>query len=104
MSELKIPDHLAHLAARFDIDLQAFAPGALYESLLRAPVDAFTPRMREILLSAQQEAEQRGHRHIGTEHVFLATLLDPQAIPTQVMRSLGSLDEAIRELRTFTPE
>jgi len=101
MAEVTIPPHLAHLAERLDIDLGALTADVLYERVLRDPIAALTPRMPEILLVARREAEQLGHHHVGTEHVFLATLLDPYAIPTQIMRGLGCVDDVIDQVRTM---
>jgi ATP-dependent Clp protease ATP-binding subunit ClpC len=73
---------------------------ALTERLLRDPVLALTPRMRTALLAAQTVAREFGHKHIGTEHVFLAILLDDNAIPTQLMHSIGTRDEVVEKIRT----
>lgn len=101
MPEVTISLHLAQLARRFEIDLTELVDEALLERILREPLTALTPRMREILLSAHQEARRRGHRHIGTEHVFLATLLDRESVPAQLMRQLGTRDSAIEQLQNL---
>jgi hypothetical protein len=41
-----------------------------------------------------------GHKHIGTEHVFLAILLDGDALPTQMMERIGARNEVVQKLRT----
>jgi hypothetical protein len=33
-------------------------------------------------------AKDLGHEYIGTEHLFLAILADPDAVPTQAMADL----------------
>jgi ATP-dependent Clp protease ATP-binding subunit ClpC len=101
MPDVPISDHLAFLARRFNIDLPAVADEALREHLLREPLKAFTPRMRAALLAAREEANRLRHSHIGTEHVFLGILLDPDAIPTQLLRRSGTLDDAIEQLRAL---
>ena len=62
-------------------------------------LDALTARMQRALLRAQEESRNRGHSHVGTEHVFLAILLDEHAIPTQILEEMGAADEIVRRLR-----
>lgn len=60
-----------------------------------------TPRAKRILERAAQEAKQMGAEDfIGVEHIFLAILADPHALPTQVMARLGAVEDARRELET----
>jgi ATP-dependent Clp protease ATP-binding subunit ClpC len=47
-----------------------------------------TPRYRRVVETAAQVARDLGHEYIGTEHLFLAILADPDAVPTQVMAEL----------------
>ena len=44
-----------------------------------------TPRYRQIVEAAAELAKELGHEYIGTEHLFLAILGDPAAVPTQAM-------------------
>ncbi len=57
--------------------------------------------MRTALLGAQKLARDFGHKHIGTEHVFLAILLDGDAIPSQIMDSSGTRNEVVEEIRAM---
>jgi ATP-dependent Clp protease ATP-binding subunit ClpA len=45
-----------------------------------APVP--TPRCQDSLNAAADLARQMGHSHLGVEHLFLAIIRDPDAIPT----------------------
>lgn len=47
-----------------------------------------TPRYQRVVAAAAEVALEHGHEYIGTEHLFLAILADPHAIPTQVMAKL----------------
>jgi ATP-dependent Clp protease ATP-binding subunit ClpA len=57
--------------------------------------------MRTAVLGAQKLARDFGHKHIGTEHVFLAILLDDHAIPSQIMESIGSRNEVVEKIRAM---
>ncbi|MGV9264177.1 Clp protease N-terminal domain-containing protein [Kitasatospora sp. NPDC003701] len=48
-------------------------------------VPTATPRYLAILDEAGRIASELGHGYVGVEHLFLATLRDPQAVPTQVL-------------------
>ncbi len=98
---ISISPTLASLAKRFEIDLSEYADEALTERLLRDPVSVLTARMRTALLGAQKLARDFGHKHIGTEHVFLAILLDDHAIPSQIMDSMGTRNEVVGEIRAM---
>jgi hypothetical protein len=98
---ISISPTLARLAKRFDIDLSVFAEEALTERVLRDPVAMLTARMRTALLASQRLAADSGHEHIGTEHIFLAILLDENALPSQIMQSIGGRDEVVRQVRTL---
>jgi ATP-dependent Clp protease ATP-binding subunit ClpA len=99
--EVSISPTLASMAKRFDIDLSAFADEVLGERILRDPVSALTPRMRVVLLAAKELASEFGHNHIGTEHVFLAILLDPHSLPSQLMRDAGTSKVIVEQIRTM---
>jgi ATP-dependent Clp protease ATP-binding subunit ClpA len=47
-----------------------------------------TPRYHRVVEAAAEIARDLGHEYIGTEHLFLAILADPHAVPTQVMAGL----------------
>lgn len=101
MAEVKITDDLALMAQRFGIDLASLADGLLRERILSGPTQDLTPRMQRALLRAQEEARKHHQSHIGTEHVVLGIVLDPDSIPSQVLKELGVADELIRQLQTL---
>jgi ATP-dependent Clp protease ATP-binding subunit ClpA len=61
---------------------------------------ALTPRMEQTLARARELAQDRGHDYVGTEHVLLALLDDPNGIAGGVLHRLGYApavrDEVIR--------
>jgi ATP-dependent Clp protease ATP-binding subunit ClpA len=46
---------------------------------------AGTPRFQRVLDAAAEIARSMGHSYIGVEHLFLAILRDPDAVPTQAL-------------------
>ncbi len=48
-----------------------------------------TPRARQILLLAKQEAERFNHDYIGTEHLLLGVLALNEGVAVHVLKSLG---------------
>ena len=62
-----------------------------------------TPRSKKILEMAQLESRQLGHGHVGTEHLLLGLLQEPQGVASQILSSLGVDREEARleTLRVF---
>ena len=62
---------------------------------------ARTPRYNSILAASEQIAHAMGHSYVGVEHLFLAILRDPDAVPTQVaveVINVDSLDNRLVEV------
>lgn len=51
-----------------------------------------TPRMERTLRRAGELARARGHEYLGTEHMILALIDDPDGIAGGVMQRLGVAD------------
>src|SRR5437763_16842512 len=51
--------------------------------------NAFTPRAREALSAAQEEAQRLGHNFLGTEHILLGLLSQDGGLAASVLRELG---------------
>ncbi|SDK85621.1 Clp protease N-terminal domain-containing protein [Streptomyces indicus] len=64
-----------------------------------------TPRYEQVLAEAERIAAGLGHDYVGVEHIFLAVLRDPAAVPTQVLAGIVDpvdVDEALSEvMRTY---
>jgi ATP-dependent Clp protease ATP-binding subunit ClpA len=60
----------------------------------------FTPAARQVVVCAQEEARTFGHPWLGTEHLLLGVLAEPQAPGVSVLTELGvTLDTGRAALR-----
>jgi ATP-dependent Clp protease ATP-binding subunit ClpA len=62
-----------------------------------------SPRYDRIVAASRQIAWDLGHSYVGVEHLFLAVVDDPDAVPTQVLsRSVdpAQVGAAVRDLIT----
>jgi ATP-dependent Clp protease ATP-binding subunit ClpC len=59
--------------------------------------DRFTDRARQVVVLAQDEARGLKHDHIGTEHLLLGLLREPDGVARRVLESLGVGAEAVRD-------
>jgi ATP-dependent Clp protease ATP-binding subunit ClpA len=48
-----------------------------------------SPRYERIVAASRQIAWDLGHDYVGVEHLFLAVVQDPAAVPTQVLSRSG---------------
>ena len=51
--------------------------------------ERFTPAARQVVVCAQEEARTFGHPWLGTEHLLLGVLAEPQAPGVSVLADLG---------------
>ncbi len=58
--------------------------------------ERFTTASREVVINAQQEARRLGHPFIGTEHVLLGLIHDPQGSTGRLLRPAGVVEAAVR--------
>ncbi len=92
----------ARVLERFGVDLtrtraaieKQFPPGPPTHQFGQIP---FNPRTRRALDSAEQMSTSLGHDYIGTEHLLLGLLEDPEAACTQVLLNLQVNPGEIRE-------
>jgi hypothetical protein len=49
----------------------------------------FTPRARHVVESATEEARRTGHDHVGTEHLLLGLLSEPDALAAKAIGAQG---------------
>lgn len=61
-----------------------------------APFSRFTDRARTVITAAQQEARTAGHDYIGTEHLVLGLLADPQALGARTLADQSITAEQLR--------
>ncbi|MFD0145732.1 MULTISPECIES: Clp protease N-terminal domain-containing protein [unclassified Streptomyces] len=62
----------------------------------------FTPRARNVVVASQNEASAAGNAEIGTAHVALGLLAEPQGIAVHWLTTQGVTAEALREAITPT--
>lgn len=55
-----------------------------------------TPRVRSGIERAMQEAARLGHHYVGTEHLLLGFIGDPEGVFTAVIETLGISSEEVR--------
>jgi ATP-dependent Clp protease ATP-binding subunit ClpC len=55
-----------------------------------------TPRFRHVIEMAIEEARLRKHDHIGTEHLLLALLNEPEGVAFKTLNTLNLTPEAVR--------
>ena len=60
------------------------------------PFEAFSESAQKLLTRAQGEAQKAGFSYIGTEHLLLAALGDPESQATRVLTSLGVTEKEVR--------
>jgi ATP-dependent Clp protease ATP-binding subunit ClpA len=57
---------------------------------------ALTPRAQRVIDEAGHQADRFGHTYVGTEHLLLALLADPQGIAAKSVAAVSSV-AALRE-------
>jgi hypothetical protein len=60
------------------------------------PFERFTESAKKVLMLAQEEAERSHHSYIGTEHLLLALLRQPDTTAAEVLRDLGIEADTVR--------
>jgi len=58
--------------------------------------ERFTPRARNAVAASSEEAIALGHNYIGTEHLLLALLRDPESVAYRALERVGGQPETIR--------
>ncbi|WP_438311183.1 Clp protease N-terminal domain-containing protein [Streptomyces sp. HUAS TT3] len=62
----------------------------------------FTPRARNVVVSAQREARAAGNTEIRTEHLVLGLLAEDEGLAVLALRSQGVAPDAVRAAATAT--
>jgi hypothetical protein len=57
--------------------------------------DRFTPRSKVALDEGAKAAQRLGHGYVGTEHVLIGLLIDPDALSTKVLAPMGVTKEVV---------
>ncbi len=64
------------------------------------PFGRFTERARQVLIASQEEARAASHDYIGTEHLVLGLLSEPEALAGRALAEQGITPEQIRAAMT----
>lgn len=59
--------------------------------------ELFTQRAKDVLQIAQEEAKRFKHQTVGSEHILLALLIEPNGIAGKTLREMNVNEEDIRE-------
>src|SRR5271167_3182626 len=51
--------------------------------------ERFTPRARRVVVAAQEESRALGHNYIGTEHILLGLLTEPESLGARALDRFG---------------
>ncbi|AUY51046.1 Clp protease N-terminal domain-containing protein [Streptomyces sp. CB01881] len=62
----------------------------------------FTPRARHVVMESQEEARRAGNAEIGTGHILLGLLAEPEGLAVKALAAQGITPEAVREAVTAT--
>ena len=57
----------------------------------------FTPRAKNVLDYAEEEAQHMGHSYVGTEHLLLGILREDEGVAARVLENLGLRLGVVRE-------
>ncbi|HYV59248.1 MAG TPA: Clp protease N-terminal domain-containing protein [Acidimicrobiia bacterium] len=57
----------------------------------------YTSRARAAVAGAREEALHMGHNYVGTEHLLLGILVDPEALSVKVLDALGVPPDDLRD-------
>lgn len=80
----------AYATARAQLRRRGLPPSPAVEGDSRMyPFERFTEHAKKVLTFAQEEAEQYGHGHIGTEHLLLGLLRDEEGMAGRELAALG---------------
>jgi hypothetical protein len=65
--------------------------------IMRGQFQGFTNRARQVFATAQEEAQRFNYNYIGTEHMLLGLLHDPESLAAKVMGDVGVDLEELRQ-------
>jgi bifunctional DNase/RNase len=91
----------ANVLKNLGIELRAvqFEVGRLVQSgpeMVTVGKPLQTPRAKKVIDYAMEEARDLNHNYVGTEHILLGLLRDPDTVAAQVLMNLGVKLETVR--------
>ncbi len=72
-------------------------PTAAASAFSKHPFARFTDRAKRAILAAEEEAREHRHDYIGTEHIALGLLHEPEGLAAKGIEALSGSTEAARE-------
>jgi hypothetical protein len=66
------------------------------DTMGQSAFDRFTQRARHTIIQSQEEARAAGHDYIGTEHVLLGLLHEPESLAVRAMEEQGAAPDRVR--------
>jgi ATP-dependent Clp protease ATP-binding subunit ClpC len=87
---------LGHLGVELDTVRSAVESRSGHSDRVVLDTIGLTPRAKQVLELAVDEARRLNHRHIGTEHVLLGLVREGEGAAAQVLESLGVHVETVR--------
>ena len=70
---------------------------AMANAFSKHPFSRFTDRAKHAITAAQEAAREHLHDYIGTEHIALGLLREPDGLAVKAVEGLGSSTESVRE-------
>ena len=58
----------------------------------------FTPRAKKVLELSLREARQLGHGYVGTEHILLGLVREPEGMAARILAQRGASDQRVRNV------
>jgi ATP-dependent Clp protease ATP-binding subunit ClpA len=87
--------HLGIGLEKCRLEVESIVQRGSHRSLNKSP--NHTPRTKQVLEFAIEEARGLGHNYVGTEHLLLGLLRVKEGIAAQVLKNLGVMLETVRE-------
>jgi ATP-dependent Clp protease ATP-binding subunit ClpA len=79
--------------------MHGWLPGRKRSGKRKGLFQRFSPRARQTVIAAQEEARALHHNYIGTEHILLGLLQEGEGVAAQALQALGiSLETARLEV------
>lgn len=61
--------------------------------------EKFTGRARRVLMIAQEDAQRHNHNYVGTEHILLGLLREPEGLAARIIAGKADMEKIRAALR-----
>jgi len=76
---------------RFTVDLGS------YEEMKEKAFGRYTQRARHVIVASEAAAREHQHHYIGTEHILLGLLVEPEGLAVKAVEACGVTADALRD-------